>query len=451
MTTTSEAPARAVLQPVPSVSMRPGDGPRRPKRRLASALRQLLEKPTPLLKQAPFTLLVTIGIALTQWTDFAVDPEDLPLLVTAVIVVGTTLITAVASLVPRLAPVITLVVLADFVAILSLRHATGDAKSIFGILVVIPLLWMSSRLGRRYIAYASGGVALVFVPPLLAPGAVAADPTSAIRVAFVVVTFTIAAFVVNELALQASRRIDTSRAYSRVLAKEIEQGALVQQALLPKAGPIRSGYDVAGACIPATLVGGDFYDWYDTSDGLGFTIGDVMGKGVGAGIIAATARAVIRSARGDGDPTVALRLADSSLSDELGDFGSFATIFHARLHPESGRVRYADAGHGLTMHVRADGTWTRLPSSGLPLGLGLQPGWEAAEVTLAEGDLLVSFSDGVLDFYDGSLSALDHLAPLARDAATADDLVDAVRRLARSVDHDDDVTVLVVRRTGAPA
>jgi sigma-B regulation protein RsbU (phosphoserine phosphatase) len=103
------------------------------------------------------------------------------------------------------------------------------------------------------------------------------------------------------------------------------------------------------------------------------------------------------------------------------------------------------------MHVRADGTWTRLPSSGLPLGLGLQPGWEAAEVTLAEGDLLVSFSDGVLDFYDGTLSALDHLAPLARDAASADDLVDAVRRLARSVDHDDDVTVLVVRRTGAAA
>jgi sigma-B regulation protein RsbU (phosphoserine phosphatase) len=451
VTTISEAPARPRLQPVPSVSMRPGDAPIRREPRLPRTLRQLLEKPTPLLKQAPFTLLVTIGLALTQWTDFAVDPKGLPLLATAAIVAATTLVAALATLFPRLAPVITLVVLSDFVAILTLRHATGDAKSIFGILVVIPLLWMSSNLGRRYIAYASGGVVLVFVPPLLTPGAVAVDPTAAIRVAFVVVTFTIAAFVVNELALQASRRIDTSRAYSRVLAKEIEQGALVQQALLPKAGPVRQGYDVAGACIPATLVGGDFYDWYDTADGLGFTIGDVMGKGVGAGIIAATARAVIRSARGDGDPTVALRLADSSLSDELGDFGSFATIFHARLHPETGRVRYADAGHGLTIHVRADGAWTRLPSSGLPLGLGLQPGWDAAEVTLDEGDLLVSFSDGVLDFYDGSLTALDHLARLARDAASADDLVAAVRRLAHSVDHDDDVTVLVVRRTGTPA
>jgi sigma-B regulation protein RsbU (phosphoserine phosphatase) len=447
VTATSEAPTPVTSPPQTSGATPPPQTA--PSLRLTTRMKRLFARPTPIVKQAPFAVLFAIGLALTQWTDFAVQPKTLPLLISAVIIVAATAFSIVVTAVPRLLRLNTLVVFADFVAILALRHATGDAKSIFGILVVIPLLWMATNLGRRYIAYAAGGVVLVFFPPLLTPGAVAADPTSAFRVAFVVVTFTIAATVVNELALQASRRFNTSRAEGRAYAAEIEQGALVQQALLPKADPVAPGYEVAGACIPATLVGGDFYDWYETSDGLGFTLGDAMGKGVGAGIVAATARAVIRTAREFDDPAVALRLTDASLSDGPGDFGSFATIFHARLETATGRVRWADAGHGLTMHVRADGTWQRLATSGLPLGIGLDPGWVAEEITLATGDLLLSFSDGVLDFYDGSLSALEQLAPIAHQAPSAADLITTIKRLASSVDHDDDVTVLVVRRTAA--
>jgi serine phosphatase RsbU (regulator of sigma subunit) len=144
---------------------------------------------------------------------------------------------------------------------------------------------------------------------------------------------------------------------------------------------------------------------------------------------------------------VALSRTDACLSTELGDVGSFATVFHARLDAENGRVRYSDAGHGLTLHVHARGGWTRLTSSGLPVGVGLGGGWDSRELTLDDGDLLVSVSDGVLDFYNGSLTAMDHLALIARGARSADELVEAVVQLAKQVEHDDDVTMVVLRRS----
>ncbi len=74
--------------------------------------------------------------------------------------------------------------------------------------------------------------------------------------------------------------------------------------------------------LPAKSVGGDFYDWYPTPEGFGFTLADAMGKGAGAGLIAATARAVIRSARNEDDPALALSRTDDCLSTELGDVTS---------------------------------------------------------------------------------------------------------------------------------
>ncbi|MFB2351640.1 PP2C family protein-serine/threonine phosphatase, partial [Priestia megaterium] len=75
-------------------------------------------------------------------------------------------------------------------------------------------------------------------------------------------------------------------------SSEEERAATVQRALLPKRRPDLPGYSVAGACVPARDVGGDFFDWHATHDGLSITLADVMGKGVGAAIIAASVRAV---------------------------------------------------------------------------------------------------------------------------------------------------------------
>ena len=236
------------------------------------------------------------------------------------------------------------------------------------------------------------------------------------------------------------------RAREAVTAAELSRAAEVQRALLPKLQSPLPGYQISGVCIPSKEVGGDFFDWYPVEGGLAFTLGDVMGKGVGAGIIAATARAVIRSARNVEDPLVALDRTNKMLTTELGDAGSFATLFHARLRAADGRVEYVDAGHGLTILVRADGRWERLFSDDLPLGLELDYQRTAKEAVLAAGDMLVSFSDGVLDLYDGTLNAIDHVVTLATAATTSDEIVASLTRVAMSDRNPDDVTVLAVRR-----
>jgi sigma-B regulation protein RsbU (phosphoserine phosphatase) len=67
-------------------------------------------------------------------------------------------------------------------------------------------------------------------------------------------------------------------------------------------------------------------------------------------------------------------------------------------------------------------------------------------VVLGPGDLIVTFSDGVLDLFDGTLRAVDHVADLARASSSADELVERITALAVDQTNPDDVTVLVLRR-----
>jgi sigma-B regulation protein RsbU (phosphoserine phosphatase) len=171
-----------------------------------------------------------------------------------------------------------------------------------------------------------------------------------------------------------------------------------------------------------------------------------MGKGVGAGIIAATARAVVRSAKNVPDPVAAIERTADCFTAELSEAASFATVFHARVRAEDHTVLYADAGHGLSALVRADGTYERLESADLPVGVPGGGGWGTHERVLGPGDLIVTFSDGVLDLFDGTLRAVDHVADLARASASADELVERITALAADQTNPDDVTVLVLRR-----
>ena len=231
--------------------------------------------------------------------------------------------------------------------------------------------------------------------------------------------------------------------------EEYERAAQVQRGLLPRQVPALRGYQIAGACRPARAVGGDFFDWHPVRDGIGFTVADVMGKGFAGAIMMASVRAVLRSAWDQDTASSALASAQQVLEADLQETGTFVTLFHGRLCPVDGTVRFADAGHGLTVVVRADGTAERMLSTGLPLGAWPDSEWDELELLLGPGDALVSVSDGVLDLYDGTLTALERLVALVRSSPDAQGAVDRVVRAAGRQELVDDVTVLVVRRSDA--
>ncbi|MFE4837066.1 PP2C family protein-serine/threonine phosphatase [Arthrobacter sp. NPDC056691] len=232
---------------------------------------------------------------------------------------------------------------------------------------------------------------------------------------------------------------------------DLRRAAEVQQSLLPREEVRLDGYEVAGVFRPSRSVGGDFYDWYQTPDGLHLTFADAMGKGMGAALIAATARAVMRSVRHEPDLGNAFSLASRSIASDLDISGSFVTLFHARLDAGSGKVSYVDAGHGLALHLLADGGAQRLPSAGPPVGAWGDASWTEADLELAAGDSLVVVSDGVLDVFGSVAEFTDAVRRSTHGQPTAEAACAALLRLAPAETAEDDVTAVVVRRlAGTP-
>ncbi|MFT2693647.1 PP2C family protein-serine/threonine phosphatase [Clavibacter zhangzhiyongii] len=401
--------------------------------------------PSPILKQLPMLVLFALAVLASVTVPSLAITAPRSLLVAALILLAATGLAVAVSMRPSLRRFADTVPALDFLAVGMLRIATGENASIFGSLVILPVIWFSLNPGRWNVLVAFVGVYVTLgLPLLLELGEQNANELW--RGFFSALAFAVAALVVNELSRLTRLSLEASRARERVSEDELNRASVVQQALLPKTSAPLPGYQVAGACLPSKAVGGDFFDWYPVREGLAFTLGDVMGKGVGAGIIAATARAVVRSAKNVPDPVAAIERTADCFTAELSEAASFATVFHARVRVEDHTVLYADAGHGLSALVRADGTHERLESTDLPVGVPGGDGWAAHEVALGPGDLIVTFSDGVLDLYDGTLRAVDRVAELARTAASAEDLVGRITALAEGQANPDDVTVLVLRR-----
>ena len=227
---------------------------------------------------------------------------------------------------------------------------------------------------------------------------------------------------------------------------DLVNAAKVQQSLLPTENVQLDGYEVAGLFRPSRSVGGDFYDWYQTPDGLHLTFADAMGKGIGAALIAATTRAVMRSVRYVKGVDAAFLAASNTIEADLDVSGAFVTVFHARLDAASGRIGYVDAGHGLALHVGADGTARRLPPAGPPVGAWAGTRWDEAELGLDPGDALVVVSDGVLDVFASVEEFTAAVVEAAHGQSSADAVCEALLALAPEGTAEDDVTAVVVRR-----
>ncbi|WDF32786.1 SpoIIE family protein phosphatase [Arthrobacter agilis] len=232
-------------------------------------------------------------------------------------------------------------------------------------------------------------------------------------------------------------------------ADERQRAAEVQQNLLPREKLAVRDYELAGRFRPSRSVGGDFYDWYGTSDGLHLTVADAMGKGMGAALIAATVRAIMRSVSSQPSLDTAFATAARATEADLEQTSSFVTLFHGRLEASSGTVGYVDAGHGLALHVAADGSVSRLPSSGPPVGAWPDQAWPSGVVALGPGDSLAIVSDGLLDIYETVDQFTVAVAEVVASAASAEDACAVLLGMADVPEVADDVTVVILRRSPA--
>ena len=236
--------------------------------------------------------------------------------------------------------------------------------------------------------------------------------------------------------------------------QELRVAQRIQHALLPRDLPELEGWKIAYDYRPAREVGGDFYDFLPLSDGrLGVIIGDVSGKGIPAALVMANTQSVLRAIarRGDIAPGRVLAEANEVLFTYLPP-NMFATCFYAVLDPTEGRLRYANAGHNLPCCWH-EGLATDLRASGMPLGLMPTMDYEEKERTLAPGDGVLLYSDGLIEAHDpqremfGTSRMVEFVGANSGKATLIDSLLAELKQFAgEGWEQEDDITMLTLQR-----
>ena len=233
------------------------------------------------------------------------------------------------------------------------------------------------------------------------------------------------------------------------LQAELSRASRVQMDLLPDRTPSIPGFELAGRCVPARDVGGDYYSWMEPEPGaIAITLGDVMGKGMPAALLMATVRAAVRTAAQRNSPATVLDVAARALGADLERASSFVTLFHARLDAQKRRLAYVDVGHGHVFVRRADGSVETLPERGLPLGVLADERYAEGTVEFAAGDALVLYSDGLIDARPDLKLEPEAVAAQLDGVSGAAAMVERLVSLADTGEPlPDDLTVVVLQCT----
>ncbi len=244
------------------------------------------------------------------------------------------------------------------------------------------------------------------------------------------------------------------------IGEEFEVARRVQLGLLPSESPAVEGLDVAGLCVPANEVGGDYYDYFLLEDGrLAIAVGDVSGKGVGAAIYMTLTKSymVTQSSRAS-EPVRLLARVNDHLKRNLAR-GSFVTMAFAVLDVGLRRLTYVRAGHNSPLLVRANGEGDFLTAPGVALGATGSRIFEsitkAETIDLRRGDLILLYTDGVteamnlqgLEYGEERLALL--ATSLGRSGSTAAAVIDAILKEVRTFSgrapQHDDITIVAIR------
>jgi serine phosphatase RsbU (regulator of sigma subunit) len=249
---------------------------------------------------------------------------------------------------------------------------------------------------------------------------------------------------------EVARERDRSR-----MRSELEDAREIQLSMLPIGVPELEWADFASVSLPASEVGGDYFDFFELPGArLAIVIGDVAGHGVASGLVLSGVRSSLYLLRDELDrPVEVLAKLDRMLRDSVRG-RTFVTLQIAVLEPTLGRVTVANAGHPPLFLVARGGRVHRLGADSLPLGTRLEGEHEEQSSPLGEGDALLLFSDGVPEVRNlhgegfGEERLLDELRR-ARPAAGArrirDALLNALSRFKGDVEQEDDISLVVVK------
>ncbi len=240
------------------------------------------------------------------------------------------------------------------------------------------------------------------------------------------------------------------------MKQELEHAREIQLSMLPRTGPDTGWLDIASLSLPATEVGGDYYDYFPIDDNrLAVVVGDVAGHGVASGLVLSGVRSGLNLLESDlvSPATVMSRL--NRMVVKTSPRSMIVALMVALFDKGTRTVTVATAGHPpLLLRRAADGSVRETTPGSLPLGVRPEVEFDEHVVSLADGDVLLLFTDGIAETLgrDGELYGYDRLAErlaTAGQEASARHVRDALLRdlweFKGSTEQVDDVTMVVVR------
>lgn len=242
---------------------------------------------------------------------------------------------------------------------------------------------------------------------------------------------------------------------SRML-RDMELARQIQLSLLPTSPPALPGVSLAGCCVPAAHVGGDYYDYYPRGTGsVDMVVADVSGHSIGAALMTAEARSVLRAQLATGSSAgEVLAALNRILYEDLDRSELFITLFCACYDTSRHTLFYANAGHVSPLLFRcSEKSCQWLDAEGLILGVREDVSFEEKGLELGEGDVLLLYTDGVIEARDtaGEFFGTDRLCTILNRChrespqAIIDAVLGEISAFTGTPALEDDVTMVVMK------
>jgi sigma-B regulation protein RsbU (phosphoserine phosphatase) len=243
----------------------------------------------------------------------------------------------------------------------------------------------------------------------------------------------------------------------KALEEELEQGRRIQMSMLPHENPNIQGYDITGLCIPAAEVGGDYYDFIPLADNrLSVAIGDVAGKGIPAALLMAMAKSCLYTQVATDPNVFSVLNALNRVIQEMRGLNPilFMTFLYSTLDRNRHILEFSNAGHCFPYYYASQNKELYfLSTASIPLGIFKTPHFEKREISLFPGDILVYYSDGIIEAKNRqneiySFERLENSIKSHKELSAAE----MCGRILMDVDNhmqmpqSDDITLVVIKR-----
>jgi serine phosphatase RsbU (regulator of sigma subunit) len=243
--------------------------------------------------------------------------------------------------------------------------------------------------------------------------------------------------------------------HDRMMKRDLSQAAEIQRGMLPAGAPQIPGLDLAGFNAPCRTVGGDYYDFFTYSQcKVGLALGDVSGKGMPASLMMMALHARMQVLAEDSEDLASFMSRLNKATCANCPSNRFITFFFSVLDSSTGELRFANAGHNPPIIVRASGEAEMVEGGGPVLGILPVAPYTERRATLARGDMLVLYSDGVTEATDMNYNEFgeERFIDVLRQnrAKPAGAIVEAVNSalatFAAGAPQADDITLVIARR-----